>query len=79
MRFIDHVFDEMVVDQATVSVLLPEGAENVQVSFPDYPGVTRLADKIFKTYLDTQGRTVVSATKDNLVENHIQEFQVSFL
>ncbi|CAG0914485.1 unnamed protein product [Notodromas monacha] len=78
MRFIDHIFDEMVVDSAEVSVLLPEGAEDVEIVFPEYPGIEKKADSIFKTYLDTTGRKVITATKKNIVENHIQDFQVKY-
>ena len=27
MRFVDHVFDDMVVDQMTLKIILPEGAK----------------------------------------------------
>lgn len=27
MRFVDHIFDDMVVDQVTVKIILPEGAK----------------------------------------------------
>ena len=27
MRFLDHVFDDMVVDQMTLKIILPEGAK----------------------------------------------------
>jgi oligosaccharyltransferase complex subunit alpha (ribophorin I) len=78
MRFVDHIFDDVVIESATVSVVLPEGVEDVQVRFPNYAGIKRLPDEIFKTYLDTSGRLVISATKNNLVENHIQDFQVQY-
>lgn len=37
--------------------------------------VRRDADKLHFTYLDTVGRPVVTLHKDNLVEQHIQDFE----
>ena len=76
MRLIDHVFDDFVIDKLNVKVVLPEGASNVQIRTP-YP-VTEGKRENHKTYLDTVGRPVITLTKDNIVENHIQDFEVSF-
>ena len=38
--------------------------------------VNRHADELHFTYLDTVGRPVLVATKTNLVEAHIQDFEV---
>lgn len=38
--------------------------------------VRRDVDKLHFTYLDTVGRPVVTLHKDNLVEQHIQDFEV---
>lgn len=74
MDLIDHVFDNMVVEEALVRIVLPEGATNIEVETP-YP-MTRLPDSLHFTYLDTKGRPVVELSGKNLVENHIQEFKV---
>ena len=42
---------------------------------PPYPLERRPAD-LHYTYLDTMGRPVVVASKQNVVEQHIQDFEV---
>lgn len=74
MKLIDHVFDDMVVDEALVRVILPEGASNIELEAPY--AVQRLPDTLHFTYLDTKGRPVVEIKAKNLVENHIQDFKV---
>ncbi|KAL5282528.1 RPN1 family protein [Megaselia abdita] len=76
MRVIDHIFDDMVVEDATVKIILPEGASNVKLISP-YP-VNRKEDTLHFTYLDTFGRPVITFTKTNLVENHIHDFNVKY-
>lgn len=76
MRLLDHVFDDMVVDEMVLKIILPEGARNIQLELP-YPA-TRLPDSLHYTYLDVTGRPVVSVTKGNLVENHIQNFRLKY-
>ncbi|KAJ1519740.1 hypothetical protein ONE63_004996 [Megalurothrips usitatus] len=76
IRFIDHIFDDMVVDDAVTRIILPEGANNIQVKTP-YP-INRLSDSLHFTYLDTTGRPVVALHKTNLVEHHIQDLEISY-
>lgn len=76
MRFVDHIYDDQVIDQMTLKVILPEGAKGLEFSAP-FP-VSREADQLHFTYLDTLGRPVVVAHKTNLVEQHIQDFQLSY-
>ncbi|XP_072477911.1 dolichyl-diphosphooligosaccharide--protein glycosyltransferase subunit 1-like [Notamacropus eugenii] len=76
MRFVDHVFDEQVTDSLTVKIILPEGAKNIQVDSP-YE-ISRAPDELHYTYLDTFGRTVIAAHKNNLVEQHIQDIVVHY-
>ncbi|XP_045495957.1 dolichyl-diphosphooligosaccharide--protein glycosyltransferase subunit 1 [Colias croceus] len=76
MRVIDHIFDDMQVDELVTKVILPELAHNIKVNFPY--ALTRLADSVHYTYLDTHGRPVISFTKKNVVENHIQDFQLRY-
>lgn len=76
MRVIDHIFDDMQVDEVVTKIILPEGTTNIKLILP-YP-VTRLPDSLHYTYLDTKGRPVISFTKKNVVENHIQDFQLRY-
>ncbi|CAG4986397.1 unnamed protein product [Parnassius apollo] len=76
MRVIDHIFDDMQVDELVTKIILPEGSTNIKLNIP-YP-VSRLPDNLHYTYLDTKGRPVVSFTKRNVVENHIQDFQLRY-
>ncbi|XP_071037352.1 dolichyl-diphosphooligosaccharide--protein glycosyltransferase subunit 1 [Parasteatoda tepidariorum] len=76
LRFVDHVFDDSIVDKSTVRVILPEGSKNIQLKMPY--NVKRLSDELHFTYLDTVGRPVIVLQKDNLVEHHIQDFEVHY-
>uniref|UniRef100_A0A1W7RAP9 Dolichyl-diphosphooligosaccharide--protein glycosyltransferase subunit 1 n=1 Tax=Hadrurus spadix TaxID=141984 RepID=A0A1W7RAP9_9SCOR len=76
MRFVDHIFDDSVIDLATVKVILPEGSRDIQVKLP-YPA-TRGDDQLHYTYLDTVGRPVIVLSKENLVEQHIQDFEIYY-
>ncbi|KAM9076520.1 dolichyl-diphosphooligosaccharide--protein glycosyltransferase subunit 1 [Megaptera novaeangliae] len=76
MRLVDHVFDEQVIDSLTVKIILPEGAKNIQVDSP-YE-ISRAPDELHYTYLDTFGRPVIVAHKENLVEQHIQDMVVHY-
>jgi len=74
--FLDHVYDDMVVDKMTLKVILPEGVSNIQFHSPY--DIDRKADEKMATYLDTFGRTVLVAEKTNLVEAHIQPIKISY-
>lgn len=76
MRVIDHIFDDMVVDELLVKIILPEGCSNIKLITPY--SVNRLPDELHYTYLDTFGRPVISFTKKNLVENHIHDFNLKY-
>ncbi|KOB68629.1 Dolichyl-diphosphooligosaccharide--protein glycosyltransferase subunit 1 [Operophtera brumata] len=76
MRVIDHIFDDMQVDEVVTKVILPEGSVVSKLLIP-YP-VTRLPDSLHFTYLDTKGRPVIKFVKNNVVENHIQDFQIRY-
>ncbi|XP_018905586.2 dolichyl-diphosphooligosaccharide--protein glycosyltransferase subunit 1 [Bemisia tabaci] len=77
MRLVDHVFDNMIVEELVTKIILPEGAHNIKFSVP-YP-VTRLPDSKHYTYLDTKGRPVISVKKNFVVENHIQDFELTYV
>lgn len=76
MRAIDHVYDDMAVDELVVKIILPEGCSNVSLITPY--SVTRKADTLHFTYLDTLGRPVIEFTKRNLVESHITDFNLKY-
>jgi len=79
MRLIDHIFDDMLVEQVEVKVILPEGVSDLKLDTP-FP-VKRGEDSKHFTYLDTSGRTVVSLFSHPgqlLTESHIQDFQLQF-
>jgi oligosaccharyltransferase complex subunit alpha (ribophorin I) len=65
----------MIVDEVTTKIILPEGSQDIQLTAP-YP-VEHLPNSLHFTYLDTKGRPVITLRKKNLIENHIQDFQVS--
>lgn len=76
LPFTGHIFDNSVIDKATVRVVLPEGAGDIKLRLPY--SIERAKDEVKKTYLDTFGRTVVVLKKSNLVENHKQDFEVHY-
>eukprot|EP00455_Lapot_gusevi_P048105 TRINITY_DN659_c0_g2_i1.p1 TRINITY_DN659_c0_g2~~TRINITY_DN659_c0_g2_i1.p1 ORF type:complete len:463 (+),score=165.65 TRINITY_DN659_c0_g2_i1:71-1459(+) len=69
-------FADVVVDQLTVRVILPEGASSITVVTPFE--IESESRDVHYTYLDITGRTVVVLTKSNLVNHHNQPFQVLF-
>jgi len=77
IRFVDHLFDDMLIENAEVRVILPEGVSKLELSTP-YP-VKREQDDKHYTYLDTTGRTVlVMRSVGVLTEQHIQNFSLQF-
>merc|ERR1712172_187183 len=51
------IYDDMLIEQAEVKIILPEGVTDLQLDTP-YP-IARGEDRKHFTYLDTTGRTVV--------------------
>jgi len=76
MRVIDNVFDDMHVAELETSIVLPVGVTNIKVSTPFE--VERLSDSITYKYLDTKGRPIIRLRKTNLVEQHIQDFEIVY-
>lgn len=76
MRVVDHIYDDVIIDEAVVKIILPERCSNIKLITPY--SVTRLPDSLHYTYLDTIGRPVISFTKKNLVENHIHDFNLKY-
>jgi len=77
MRLLDHIFDDMVVQDLTVTIILPEGSKDIDISLPYH--VERLADYTHATYLDTVGRPVITLRSVRpLTAHHIQDFVVRY-
>ncbi|CAI8038564.1 Dolichyl-diphosphooligosaccharide--protein glycosyltransferase subunit 1 [Geodia barretti] len=76
MRLVDHVMDDQLVQDLTLRIVLPEGAKNIVFEAPY--GVEQQPNDLMQTYLDTVGRPVVVVTANNLVEQHIQDFTLTY-
>ncbi|KAH8244317.1 hypothetical protein KR026_006322, partial [Drosophila bipectinata] len=76
MHLIDHIYDNMAIDEATIKIILPEGSSDIKLSTP-YT-ISRLPNELVHTYLDTTGRPVISFSKSNLVESHISDFTLYY-
>ncbi|KAJ8963525.1 hypothetical protein NQ314_005567 [Rhamnusium bicolor] len=76
MRIIDHVFDDMHVEELETAIVLPVGVSDIKLNTP-YE-VERLGDEITYKYLDNIGRTVIKLRKTNLVEQHIQDLEITY-
>ncbi|EFA11223.1 dolichyl-diphosphooligosaccharide--protein glycosyltransferase subunit 1 [Tribolium castaneum] len=76
MRLLDHVFDDMHVEELETKVVLPVGVTEVQIKTP-YE-VQRLPDGVTFKYLDQFGRSVIKLRKTNLVEQHIQDLEIVY-
>ncbi|XP_065175299.1 dolichyl-diphosphooligosaccharide--protein glycosyltransferase subunit 1-like [Sycon ciliatum] len=76
MRAVDHVYDDQHVQKLTVRVILPEGAKNIKVETP-YT-MEQGPQTLHYTYLDTFGRPVVTLAANNLVQDHIQDFVLTY-
>ena len=76
MKLVDHLYDDQFVEEAVVKVILPEFSTNIEVITP-YT-VERRPNEMHYTYLDTVGRPVVVMRLKNVVDNHIQNFQVKY-
>lgn len=48
MRFIDHIYDDQVIDHATVKIVLPEGVTDVRLETPFE--VVRDSDEVMKFF-----------------------------
>ncbi|XP_067928815.1 dolichyl-diphosphooligosaccharide--protein glycosyltransferase subunit 1-like [Watersipora subatra] len=76
MPFVDHIFDNQVVDDMTVKIILPEGSDVKDIKVPFE--FQRDTDEAQYTYLDTIGRPVIVLSKKNLVDHHIQDFALRY-
>ncbi|UJR26995.1 hypothetical protein I4U23_008302 [Adineta vaga] len=79
MRLIDHVYDDQLLEQVTVKIVLPEYANNIEFYPSIYDSnVKRLPNEKHYTYLDTVGRPVIVITKRNALFQHIQDFEIHY-
>uniref|UniRef100_A0A1I8NE95 Dolichyl-diphosphooligosaccharide--protein glycosyltransferase subunit 1 n=1 Tax=Musca domestica TaxID=7370 RepID=A0A1I8NE95_MUSDO len=76
MRLIDHIFDDMFIEEAVVTIILPEGCTGIKLKTPY--AVERQEDGLTHTYLDTFGRPTITFSKKNVVENHIANFELTY-
>ncbi|XKL65763.1 hypothetical protein PGB90_009183 [Kerria lacca] len=77
MPLIDHIFDNMVIKEAVIKIILPEGSHSIDLNLPY--NAERLPDSLHYTYLDTIGRPVITLKKTNLVEDHIDNFELRYV
>ncbi|PIO33354.1 hypothetical protein AB205_0061760, partial [Aquarana catesbeiana] len=90
MRFIDHVFDEQLLDSLTVKIILPEGAkhagrrvflaERTPPNLQKTPGMYNICldKKLGSNQEETCKNTIIVAYKNNLVEQHIQDVVIHY-
>lgn len=76
IRFVNHIYDNMVIDKVVLRVILPEGASDIQVNAP-FDIITK-DQEVVSTYLDTTGRPTLVFEKENLVEEHIQTIEINY-
>lgn len=76
MRLIDHLYDNMIIEDVTVYIILPEGSVNLDLK-TTHP-VVRLPDGLHFTYLDTIGRPTIQLKMTNIVESHISDFELRY-
>ncbi|ORX85623.1 olygosaccharyltransferase alpha subunit [Basidiobolus meristosporus CBS 931.73] len=68
--------NDAVMDDVEVRIILPEGAENVEVSSPF--DIDRTEHSTHFTYFDTTGRYMLVLRKKNVVAEHFQNILISY-
>jgi len=76
MRVVDKLFENSVIEHLTVKIILPEHSSEEKLITPY--SVNRLNDSLHYTYLDITGRTVITFTKDLVVDSHSQSFTLQY-
>jgi len=76
ISFAKDFTSDLVIDEFTVKVILPEGVKDVHTHLPF--AVDSQSTDLHFTYLDTHGRPVLVMQKKNVVAEHNQYFQVSY-
>lgn len=76
MRLIDHLYDNMIIEDVTVCIILPEGSTDLGLKTRQ--PIVRLPDGLHYTYLDTIGRPMIKLQMSNVVESHISNFELTY-
>lgn len=76
MRLVDHLYDNMIIEDVTVCIILPEGSTDL--SLKTRQPIVRLPDSLHYTYLDTIGRPMIKLQMSNVVESHISDFELIY-
>lgn len=76
MRLIDHLYDNMIIEDITVIIILPEGSTDLDLT--THHPIVRLPDGLHYTYLDTIGRPTIQLQMSNVVESHISDFELKY-
>lgn len=70
LPFADNMYENMFIEDATVKIILPAGANNIEVKGSlDFE---RLIDDTSYSYLDLVGRPVVTLKKKSIVAQHLE-------
>ncbi|GAB5358195.1 hypothetical protein AAMO2058_000437300 [Amorphochlora amoebiformis] len=69
-------FDNVVVEKATVKIVLPEGTSDIKFVAPFE--IDNVTTEVQKTYLDLTGRPVLVLQTSNLMKYHMQHFQILY-
>lgn len=76
MLFLDHVYSNMHVEKLEVKITLPLAAKDIEINFPY--SVQRLPDSYVYKYFDVLGRVVLTAKKEDLVDEHMALFELYY-
>ena len=76
MKLIDHIFDNMVIDNAVIRISLPEGASNIKIGTPYNVAIMPL--QFHYTFLDIAGGPVIELRASNLVDVHVRDFTIHY-
>ena len=76
INFSTEFVQEVYIDDFELRFVLPEGVTDIEVTFPFE--VKENERSIRPTYLDTVGRTVISFSKNNIVNVHNQKVQIRY-
>jgi len=76
ISFAKDFTSDLVIDDLTVKIILPEGVKDVRTVLPF--AVDSQTNDLHFTYLDVQGRPVVVLNKKNVVSEHNEFFQVTY-
>lgn len=77
MRLIDYILHDMVVERLTTKIILPEGSTNVTFR-PPYPVDVEQCSFEYLC-LDPFGRPSIIVKKQNLIEEHIEDFEIKYI